>query len=229
MSSSLCSFFVILFSFNVFIPPYDQILGGERLFTNTYMGHRRPLHSRLTANIHPLNGTCHGSACPLTKDNCDLDKHWGENIKANVKSSFSSSVLRFTYNTTGTKKLQLPPSLRREGGMGCGGGRGRDRASDALEEEEKGEEEEEKEEDAGSLPASRENSRKSVLHKPAADSLGSLKATPPTHPPPHHLHTHPSSPTSSLTNTHTHKEKFYLEFLMEQTIINRLLLLLELL
>lgn len=25
-----------------------------------------------------LNGTCRGSACPRTKDNCDLDKHWVE-------------------------------------------------------------------------------------------------------------------------------------------------------
>lgn len=43
-------------------------------FPNTYA----PLtHSsvRVTVNIHPLNGTCHDSACPLTKDNCDLDKH----------------------------------------------------------------------------------------------------------------------------------------------------------
>lgn len=76
---------------------------SPKKFTNTY----EPLTSspfRLTANSHPLNGTCHGSACPLTKDNCDLDKHWGGgNIKAKVKSSFSSSALRFTYNTTGTK------------------------------------------------------------------------------------------------------------------------------
>lgn len=29
-----------------------------------------------------LNGTCHASACPRTKDNCDLDKHWGEGREA---------------------------------------------------------------------------------------------------------------------------------------------------
>lgn len=63
--SSLCHFFPLL---------HHQ--RSPKKFTNTY----EPLTSspfRLTANSHPLNGTCHGSACPLTKDNCDLDKHWG--------------------------------------------------------------------------------------------------------------------------------------------------------
>ena len=60
-----------------------------------------------------------------TKDNCDLDKHWGENIKAKVKSSFSSSVLRFTFNTTGTKSSSTSVSIGDVitwGGGGEGGG-----------------------------------------------------------------------------------------------------------
>lgn len=96
---NFCEFFLLFFpalSLSLF-----WVFRGRSL--QTPMSHWRPLQSAWLRNIHPLNGTCHGGACPRTKDNCDLDKHWGENIKAKVKSSFSSSVLRFTYNTTGTK------------------------------------------------------------------------------------------------------------------------------
>ena len=159
----------------------------KKKFPNTFTRQRRPLSlslsTRLTANTHPLNGTRHGSACPLTKDNCDLDKHlgwgWWRDIKAKVKSSFSSSVLRFTYNTTGTKEWHR---LREGDVTNCRRRRRRRRRG----------EEEEEEEDADSLPASQENKRKRTLHKSAADSSVLHERQPP--PPPS------SSPL--LTNTH---------------------------
>lgn len=63
-------------------------------------------------------GPCHGSACPRTKDNCDLEQTWGwgeSGVKAKVKSSFSSSALRFTYNTTGTKSCSYLRMKKKEG------------------------------------------------------------------------------------------------------------------
>lgn len=80
-------------------------------FTNTY----DPLTSsaaRLTANIHPLNGTCHGSACPLTKDNCDLDKHWGGGHKGKGQVLFQFKCAPIHLQHNGHKELQLPPFLK---------------------------------------------------------------------------------------------------------------------
>lgn len=74
---------------------------------NTY----EPLTSspyRLTANSHPLNGTCHGSACPLTKDNCDLDKHWGEKHKGKGQVLFQFKCAPIHLQHNGDKELQLP-------------------------------------------------------------------------------------------------------------------------
>ena len=42
---------------------------------------------------HPsVNRTCHGSACPRTKDNCDLDKHWGKHKGKGQVLSYSLSA-----------------------------------------------------------------------------------------------------------------------------------------
>lgn len=132
-------------------------------------------------------------------------KHKG---KGQVLFQFKCAPIHLQHN--GDKEVAATSVSKKRGWDGVRGGRGRDRAPDALEEEEKGQEEEEEEEDAGSLPASRGNRRKSVLHKPAADSLGSLKATPPTHPPPHHLRTHTPLPPPPLSPTHTQREIFIL-------------------
>lgn len=130
---------------------------SPKKFTNTY----EPLTSspfRLTANSHPLNGTCHGSACPLTKDNCDLDKHWGggkHKGKGQVLFQFKCAPIHLQHN--GDKELQLPPFLK-----------GEVITRFTVEEE-----------DADSRPDSHENKRKSILHKSGEDSSGSFKATPP--------------------------------------------------
>lgn len=77
----------------------------------TPMSHWRPSPASLTANIHPLNRTCHGSACPLTKDNCDLDKHWGKHKgKGQVLFQFKCAPIHLQHN--GDKELQLPPFLK---------------------------------------------------------------------------------------------------------------------
>lgn len=94
--------------------------GGCRgvLSFQTHMSQQRLFFLRL---IHPLNETRHDSARPLTKDNCGFGQTFKDGVggfggwwwwrrgrgggrkAAEVKSSFSPSVLRFTYNTTGTK------------------------------------------------------------------------------------------------------------------------------
>lgn len=139
-----------------FFPPLHHQRSPKK-FTNTY----EPLTSspfRLTANSHPLNGTCHGSACPLTKDNCDLDKHWGggkHKGKGQVLFQFKCAPIHLQHN--GDKELQLPPFLK-----------GEVITRFTVEEE-----------DADSRPDSHENKRKSILHKSGEDSSGSFKATPP--------------------------------------------------
>lgn len=135
--------------------------GGCRgvLSFQTHMSQQRLFFLRL---IHPLNETRHDSARPLTKDNCGFGQTFKDGVggfggwwwwrrgrgggrkAAEVKSSFSPSVLRFTYNTTGTKGRSYttvtPPTSphphpvsitrlitggggrrRREGGGGGGG------------------------------------------------------------------------------------------------------------
>lgn len=66
---------------------------------------------RLGLLSHPsdsqaLNGTCHGSACPRTKDNCDLDKHWGEGGgykgKGQVLSRFKCAPIHLKHKAWAT-------------------------------------------------------------------------------------------------------------------------------
>lgn len=116
--SAFCtSFWTIPARFRCFflftLPCFSVFLFCEQMtekFPNTY----EPLTSspaRLTANIHPLNRTCHGSACPLTKDNCDLDKHWGKHKgKGQVLFQFKCAPIHLQHN--GDKELQLPPFLK---------------------------------------------------------------------------------------------------------------------
>lgn len=95
-SSSFFSFFWRnpRFSF-LFPPPFFS--STKSLQTPT--SHWSPLRFCATASTHPLNRTCHGCACPLTKDNCDLDKHWGiHKGKGQVLFQFKCAPIHLQHN-----------------------------------------------------------------------------------------------------------------------------------
>lgn len=98
-----CHFFFFFFSF-FWRNPRFSFLSPPPFFSSTKSlqtptSHWSPLRFCATASTHPLNRTCHGCACPLTKDNCDLDKHWGKHKgKGQVLFQFKCAPIHLQHN-----------------------------------------------------------------------------------------------------------------------------------
>lgn len=126
-STSACDFFFYsgfrktLNDFCQFFPPSSHHHRSPKSL-QTPMRHWRSPHSVWPRAAHPAQwDVSRQRMSPHKRQLWFRQTLGGSDIKAKVKSSFSSSALRFTYNTTGTKSCSY---LRLRGKKGRGGGDG---------------------------------------------------------------------------------------------------------